>query len=108
MRNSLLRANASKKSTRFVEVKKVKPLGGFLLELHLTDGSVIERDLSRFVERYGVGLRARLKDPKFFRRARPALGTIVWSRDVDIDPYLLIWQKFLTPLKGRPKKFAIV
>jgi Protein of unknown function (DUF2442) len=108
MRSSLSQVKKSNRLSRFVEVAGVKALGGYRLELLLTDGSVVERDLSRFVVRYGVGLRAKLRDLKFFRRARPGLGTVVWSRDVDIDPYMLIWQTFPTPAKGRPKKFAIV
>ena len=108
MRNSSVKERKSKVSNRFVEVESVKPLGDFRLELRLTDGSVVERDLSRFVDQYGVGLRSRLKDPVFFRRARAGLGTVVWSRDVDISPHMLIWNTFPTPAKGRPKKFAIV
>jgi hypothetical protein len=86
----------------------VRAVGEYRLELLLTDGSLIERDLSQFVAKHAVGLRSRLRDPKFFRRARPGLGTVVWSRDVDICPHMLIWQKFPTPTRGRPRKFAVV
>jgi Protein of unknown function (DUF2442) len=108
MRNSLPQGKKSNRSNRYVEVVDVEVIGDFRLKLRLTDGSTVERDLSRFVERYGVGLRSKLRDQKFFRRARPGLGTVVWSRDIDISPHMLIWQTFPTPAKGKPKKFAIV
>ena len=108
MRISSLKESESKRSSRFVEVIGVRATGGYRLQVSLTDGSVVERDLSRFVEKHSIGVRSKLRDARFFRRARPGLGTVVWSRDVDICPYLLIWQKFPTPARGRPRKFAVV
>lgn len=108
MPNSSLKAKRPRKSRRFVEVNAVKPLDDFRLRLKLTDGSTVERDLSNFIAKHGVGLRARLKDPKFFRRAKVVMGTVAWSPDVDISPHSLIWQTFPTPQGKRPKKFAVV
>ncbi len=108
MRNSSSTERKPRKSNHYVEVKDVKSLGNYQLEVRLTDGTIVKRDLSRFVKRHAIGIRSRLKDHGFFRRARPRQGTVVWSKDIDICPYLLIWQSCPAPGNKTPKKFAAI
>jgi hypothetical protein len=72
-----------------LEIRAVKPLGGRLVRLTLSDGSVVERDLTDLL--LGPVFEPIVSDDALFRRVRVDYGTLVWPGDVDIAPETLIW-----------------
>ncbi len=73
-----------------LRISDVPPLGGRLVQLTLTDGSVVERDLSSLLD--GVGVFERISfDDAAFREVYVDYGTLAWPGDVDIAPETLIW-----------------
>ena len=73
-----------------LRIAAVRPLEGRLVQLTLTDGSVVERDLSALLD--GVGVFARISvDDTAFRRVYVDYGTLAWPGDVEIAPETLIW-----------------
>lgn len=72
-----------------LEIVAAQPLAGRSVRLTLSDGAVIERDLTEL-------LRGPLFDPiaaddRLFAAVTVAYGTLVWPGDVDIAPETLIW-----------------
>jgi hypothetical protein len=95
-----------------LRISNVQPLEGRLVQLTLTDGSVVKRDLSALLD--GVGIFERISfDDAAFREVYVDYGTLVWPGDVDIAPETLIWdgpdpkdtdrrpERFLRPRKPR-------
>lgn len=72
-----------------LRIREVKALGKFKLRLTLTDDSVIERDVSRFL--VGPVFETIRKDPSMFAMARAEGGTVVWPNGADLCPDVLIW-----------------
>jgi Protein of unknown function (DUF2442) len=72
-----------------LRIREVEALDGFNLKLALTDGSVIERDVSRLL--VGPVFEPIRKDPSFFAKARVEGGTVVWPNGADLCPDVLIW-----------------
>jgi len=73
-----------------LRILDVRPLEGRLVQLTLTDGSVVERDLSALLD--GVGVFKRISfDDAAFREVFVDYGTLVWPGEVDIAPETLIW-----------------
>lgn len=73
-----------------LRVAKVRPLGGYRLELQFTDGIKGELDLrQRIVERGEVF--KPLEDVEFFKQVivDPIAGTLAWPNDVDFCPDVL-------------------
>lgn len=95
-----------------LRISDVRPLEGRVVQLTLTDGSVVERDLSGLLD--GVGVFERISfDDAAFREVSVDDGTLVWPGEVDIAPETLIWDgpapkdearrpaKFLRPQRPR-------
>jgi Protein of unknown function (DUF2442) len=73
-----------------LRISSVRPLEGRLVRLTLTDGSVVERDLSLLMDGIGVFKRISLDDAAF-REVYVDYGTLAWPGEVDIAPETLIW-----------------
>jgi len=71
-----------------LEIEDVEPLEGRSVRLTLSDGSVIERDLTDLLVGPVFEL---LADDDAFRQVYAADGTIVWPGNVDIAPETVIW-----------------
>jgi hypothetical protein len=95
-----------------LRISNVQPLKGRLVQLTLTDGSVVQRDLSALLD--GVGIFERISfDDAAFREVYVDYGTLAWPGEVDIAPETLIWdgpdpkevdrrpEPFLRPRKPR-------
>jgi len=72
-----------------LRIREVTALGDFRLKLTLSDGSVIERDVSRLL--VGPVFEPIRKDRSFFKRVRAEGGTVVWPNGADLCPDVLIW-----------------
>lgn len=73
-----------------IRIAEVRPLEGRLVQLTLTDGSVVERDLSALLD--GVGVFELISfDDAAFREVYVDYGTLAWPGEVDIAPETLIW-----------------
>lgn len=95
-----------------IRISNVQPLEGRLVQLTLTDGSVVQRDLSALLDGAGVFERISLDDAAF-REVYVDYGTLAWPGEVDIAPETLIWdgpdpkdmdrrpEHFLRPRKPR-------
>jgi hypothetical protein len=76
--------------TFMIRIAEVEPLAGRIVRLTLTDGSVVDRDLSALLD--GVGVFHRISfDDDAFREVYVDYGTLVWPGEIDIAPETLIW-----------------
>ena len=73
-----------------LEITAVEPLEGRIVRLTLSDGAVVERDLTDLLQGGGI-FEPIAADDAAFRRVSVDYGTIVWPGDVDIAPETLIW-----------------
>jgi Protein of unknown function (DUF2442) len=72
-----------------LEIAAVEPLEGRLVRLTLSDGTVVERDLTDLL--HGGVFEPIRTDDTAFRRVNVDYGTLVWPGEVDIAPETLIW-----------------
>lgn len=75
-----------------LRVRDVVPLEPYRVRLTLTDGSVIERDLSGLL--VGGVLEAVCRDGALFGAVAVKGGTLVWPNGADLCPDVLIWGGF--------------
>ena len=71
-----------------VRIRTAKPLPGYRLQLNLTDGRTVERDVSELL--WGPIFEP-LRDPSVFAQVRVERGTVVWPNGADLCPDVLIW-----------------
>lgn len=62
---------------------------GRVVRLTLSDGTVVERDLTDVLA--GPVFEPIIENDDLFRRVHVDYGTLVWPGDVDIAPETLIW-----------------
>jgi hypothetical protein len=74
---------------RLVRIREAKPLDNYRVQLTLTDGRVIERDLGLLLE--GPVFTEIRNDSAKFREMRVEGGTLVWPGGADLCPDVLIW-----------------
>lgn len=72
-----------------IRIRDVRALEGFRLQLWLTDGSIVERDV--FALLTGPLFEPVRADPAYFRQVRAEAGTVVWPNGADLCPDVLIW-----------------
>jgi hypothetical protein len=91
----------------FPDVKSVRYLGDYQLELVFADGVNGRIDFAPWVVGRG-GVFAPLEDKAFFARVsvNAELGTIVWPNDVDFDPEVLYSYITGQPISASPSKAA--
>lgn len=70
-------------------IRAVAPLEGFRLRLTLTDGMVVERDVSELL--VGPVFEEIGRDEARFREVQVEGGTVVWPNGADLCPDVLIW-----------------
>jgi hypothetical protein len=71
-----------------IRIRRVEPLTGHRLRLTLSNGTVIERDVAKYL--VGPVFEAVRSDPRVFAQVRVDHGTVVWPGDVDLCPDVLI------------------
>lgn len=72
-----------------LRIRNATALEGFRLRLELTDGTVVERDVSRLLEGPILG---KLRDePTLFAAVRVEAGSVAWPNGVDLCPDVLVW-----------------
>jgi len=72
-----------------LRIRDAVPTEGFRLRLTLTDGSVVERDISELL--IGPMFDAIRQDPAVFQQVAVESGTVTWPNGADLDPDVLIW-----------------
>ena len=74
---------------RLIRIREAKPLDGYRVQLSLTDGRVIERDLGPLL--VGPVFAEIRNDAARFTEMRVEAGTLVWPTGADLCPDVLIW-----------------
>lgn len=74
---------------RMLEITHVDPLSGRVVRLTLSDGSVVDRDLTDLL--HGPVFERIAADDAAFRQVHAQDGTIVWPGNADLAPETLIW-----------------
>ena len=87
---------------QLIRVRDVAPLDGLRLRLTLSDGSVVERDLSALAS---GPLFEPLRDLQFFQAVRVEGGSTAWPNGADICPDVLIWGGAPPAEPSSPPKF---
>jgi hypothetical protein len=72
-----------------LRIRKVAPTTDHRARLTLTNGDVVERDLSALL--WGPVFEPLRSDANRFRQVTVSGGTLVWPGDLDFDPDTLIW-----------------
>jgi len=72
-----------------LRIAKVTPLKNLSLRLTLTDGSVIERQVSELLT--GPVFEKIRSEPEEFTKVRVEGGTVIWPNGADLCPDVLIW-----------------
>jgi hypothetical protein len=72
-----------------LRIREVLPVEGFRLRLTLTDGSIVERDITDLL--MGPMFETIRKDTVAFRQVTVESGTAVWPNGADLCPDVLIW-----------------
>ena len=72
-----------------LRIREVMPMEGFRLRLTLTDGSIVERDITDLL--MGPMFETIHKDSVAFRQVKVESGTVGWPNGADLCPDVLIW-----------------
>ena len=72
-----------------LRVAAVRALEPHRLRLTLTDGAVVDRDVSALLD--GPVFVALREDARLFAQAEAAHGTVAWPNGADLCPDVLIW-----------------
>jgi hypothetical protein len=79
----------------FTRVKDAKALEPYKILLTFTNGEKKVFDVAPYLD---FGVFSALKDPDFFYRVRPCMGTISWPNEIDLCPDTLYSES--TPVKN--------
>ena len=72
-----------------LRIKHAIPLSGYRLQLTLTDGSIVERDVKDLL--LGPVFESIRRDPELFRQVKVERGTLCWPGDIDLCPDTILW-----------------
>ena len=72
-----------------IRIRDVVPLEGRRVRLTLTDGSVVERDISFLL--VGPVFEPIRNDPACFEQVHVEAGSLVWPNGADLCPDVVIW-----------------
>lgn len=72
-----------------LRIRRATPLDNYRVQLTLTNGDVVERDLDALI--WGPVFEPLRRDPLHFRAVTVEAGTLTWPGDLDFDPDVLIW-----------------
>ncbi len=72
-----------------LEIRSVEALEGRSVRMTLSDGTVVDRDLTDLL--WGPVFEPIVADDGLFRSVYVDYGTLVWPGNVDIAPETLIW-----------------
>ncbi|HSW41023.1 MAG TPA: DUF2442 domain-containing protein [Patescibacteria group bacterium] len=72
-----------------LRVRRATALDGHRLELTLTNGNIVVRDIGALL--WGPVFEPLLADDMLFRQVTVRAGTVAWPGDADLDPDVLIW-----------------
>ena len=72
-----------------VRISEVKPLSEFHVEITLTTGEVVKRDLRPFLN--GPVFESLRADEEQFRKVRAEGGSLVWPGEIDLCPDVVTW-----------------
>lgn len=72
-----------------LRIRKVKALDDYRVQVTLTNGDVVERDLTDLI--WGPVFEPLRADYNNFRAVYVEEGTLAWPDDLDFDPDVLIW-----------------
>lgn len=72
-----------------IRILAARPLGGYAVELTLTNGDVVKRDLAPLLQ--GPVFAEIRSNETRFRELRVEGGTLVWPSGADLCPDVLIW-----------------
>ena len=74
---------------KLVRIREARPLGNYRIELTLTDGRVVERDLGPMLA--GPVFTEIRNDDARFMEVRVEGGTLIWPNGADLCPDVVIW-----------------
>ena len=74
---------------KLVRIREARPLGNYRIELTLTDGRVVERDLGPMLA--GPVFTEIRNDEARFMEVRVEGGTLIWPNGADLCPDVVIW-----------------
>lgn len=89
-----------------LRIREVIPGEGFRLRLTLTDGSIVERDITDLL--MGPMFETLRKDSVAFRQVKVESGTVVWPSGADLCPDVLIWGGAPPKSSGIPPQSLIL
>jgi len=72
-----------------LRIKRATPLDDYRVQLTLTNGDVVERDLDALI--WGPVFEPLRRDRSRFLAVTVEAGTLTWPGDLDFDPDVLIW-----------------
>ena len=72
-----------------IRILDVKPLNNFEVELQLSTGEVVQRDLRQYLK--GPIFDSIREHEDHFRQMRAENGTVVWPNGADLCPDVVIW-----------------
>lgn len=72
-----------------LRIRKARALDDYRVQLTLTNGDVVERDLAGLI--WGPVFEPLRADYEKFRAVYVENGTLAWPNDLDLDPDVVIW-----------------